>query len=281
MSLPMRPSWLLPFCAAVLPRPILPVQNRSLFRFEIAGMVDIGDQSRLFRLPAQQRRVRSLEVGTSIPANIANQPKMAVRLFPRLREAFTRCGASASLEKLAAAERRCSETLPPIEALRAWMLLFVDYIGTKKIIAPALNTLVGGPSKVFEASHTQVWEAIHSLVKRAIKSGGMRKDLDPLDLLRALIGVANVATGPDWRQSARRLVDILITGSRPAQIGPRLWSGPLRSGAASVRVQLLVIGPFLPTPPDRKPPEPRRLHLHTDRGCRGAHRRAPHLLLLD
>jgi len=54
-------------------------------------------------------------------------------------------------------------------------------------------------------------------VKRAIKSGDMRKDLDPIDLLRALIGVANVATSPDWQQSARRLVDILIAGSRPAK----------------------------------------------------------------
>jgi hypothetical protein len=53
------------------------------------------------------------------------------------------------------------------------------------------------------------------LVKRAIKSGDIRKDLDPIDLLRALIGVANVATSPDWQQSARRLVDILITGARP------------------------------------------------------------------
>ena len=43
----------------------------------------------------------------------------------------------------------------------------------------------------------------------------IRKDLDPIDLLRALIGVANVSTSPDWQQSARRLVDILIIGSRP------------------------------------------------------------------
>jgi hypothetical protein len=27
-----------------------------------------------------------------------------------------------------------------------------------------------------------------------------------------------VACGPDWQQSARRLVDILITGSRPVKI---------------------------------------------------------------
>ena len=39
--------------------------------------------------------------------------------------------------------------MPPIEALRAWLLLFVDAIATKQIIAPALNTLIGDPKKVF------------------------------------------------------------------------------------------------------------------------------------
>ena len=88
---------------------------------------------------------------------------------------------------------------------------------TKHIIAPVLNTLVGDPKKVFETSYAQIHEALRALVKRAIKSGDMRKDLDPIDLLRALIGVANVATSPDWQQSARRLVDILVTGSRPVK----------------------------------------------------------------
>ena len=170
------------------------------------------------------------------------------RVLEAAKEAFTRLGADASLddvarqagvgagtlyrhfpsrdellkavyrsevEKLASAAQKFAETMPPLEALRAWMLLFVDYIATKKIIAPALNNLVGGRSKVFEASYTQIWEAIRALVKRAIQSGDIRKDLDPIDLLRALIGVSNVASSPDWQQSARRLVDILVTGSRP------------------------------------------------------------------
>jgi hypothetical protein len=121
------------------------------------------------------------------------------------------------MEKLASAEQKFAEELPPIEALRAWLLLFVDYVAAKQLIAPALNGLVGDPKKVFEASYTQISEAIRALVKRAIKSGDIRKDLDPIDLLRAPIGVVNVATSPDWQQSARRLVDILITGSRPAK----------------------------------------------------------------
>jgi AcrR family transcriptional regulator len=142
------------------------------------------------------------------------------RHFPT-REALLEAVYRTEVEKLAAAERKFLQAMPPIEALRAWMLLFVDYIATKKIIAPALNTLVGGPSKVFEASGSQIKGAIQALVERAIKSGDLRSDLDPLDLLRALIGVSNVASGPDWQQSARRLVDILITGSRPLTGSPR------------------------------------------------------------
>jgi AcrR family transcriptional regulator len=121
------------------------------------------------------------------------------------------------VEKLAAAQHQLSAKLSPVEALRAWMLLFVDYIATKQIIAPALNTLVGGPSKLYEASRGQVQCAIDALVQRAIRSGDIRSDLEPFDLLRALIGVFNVATSPDWQQSARRLVDILIAGSRPGK----------------------------------------------------------------
>ncbi len=170
------------------------------------------------------------------------------RLLQAAKESFTRSGANASLddiakeagvgagtlyrhfptrdalieavyrtevEKLAAAEKTFSESLLPVEALRAWMLLFVDYIATKHIIGPALHSLVGGPSKLYEDSRTQIQGAIGALVKRAIKNGDIRRDLDPFDLLRALVGVASVASGPDWQPSARRLVDILITGSRP------------------------------------------------------------------
>src|ERR1700728_1818369 len=119
------------------------------------------------------------------------------------------------VEKLAPAPARFAESLSPLEALRAWMLLLVDYIAAKHIIAPALNTIVGGPSKLHEGSRTMIHAAIDGLVKRAKRSGDLRRDLDAYDLLRALIGVSHVGSGSDWQQSARRLVDILIAGSRP------------------------------------------------------------------
>jgi len=179
------------------------------------------------RTDAQRNRERILEVAkqafTRSGANtslddIAKQAGVGAgtlyRHFPTRDELLVAVYRT-EVERLAAAERKFAQAMPPMEALRAWMLLFVDYIATKKIIAPALNALVGDSSKVFEASYTQVQEAIRALAKRAIKSGDVRKDLDPIDLLRALIGVSNVASGPDWQQSARRLVDILIVGSRP------------------------------------------------------------------
>jgi AcrR family transcriptional regulator len=178
------------------------------------------------RADAQRNRERILEIAkeafTRSGANISLDdvakhagvgPGTLYRHFPT-RDALLEAVYRTEVEKLAAAERRLAATMPPLEALRAWMLLFVDYIATKQIIAPALNTLVGGPSKIFEASGDLIKGAIQALVKRAVKSGDIRPDLDPLDLLRALVGVANVASAPDWPQSARRLVDILLLGSR-------------------------------------------------------------------
>jgi len=104
--------------------------------------------------------------------------------------------------------------LTPVDALRAWLLLFVEAIVAKQVIAPALKELAGDPKKIFEASYLQIQAAVRALVIRAIQSGDLRNDLDPTDLLRALVGVAHVADAKDWQQSARRLVDILIAGSR-------------------------------------------------------------------
>lgn len=135
------------------------------------------------------------------------------RHFPT-RDALLEAVYRTEVEKLATAERKFAAEMEPLEALRAWMLLFVDHVAAKHIIAPALNTLVGGASRLYEGSRGEIQGAMDRLVKRAVKSGVMRRDIDSFDLLRALIGVSYVATGSDWKPSARRLVDILIAGSR-------------------------------------------------------------------
>jgi AcrR family transcriptional regulator len=181
------------------------------------------------RTDAQRNRARILQVAkeafTRFGADaslddIARKadvgPGTLYRHFPT-RDALIEAVYRSEVEKLAAAERKFTETLSPIDALRAWMLLFVDHIAAKQIIAPALNSVVGGPSRLYEGSRGLIQGAIEVLVKRAIKSGDVRRDLDPFDLLRALIGFSHMSSGPGWQSSARRLVDILIMGSRPVK----------------------------------------------------------------
>ena len=179
------------------------------------------------RSDAQQNRERILVVAKNAFAksganasldDIAKQagvgPGTLYRHFPS-REDLLKAVYQAAAENLATAAAEFAESLPPIEALRAWMMLFVDYIADKQIIAPALHALVDDPHKLYEASYGQIWDAVRSLVKRAVKSGDIRGDLNAVDLLRALVGVAGIGASSDWQQGARKLVDILILGSRP------------------------------------------------------------------
>src|SRR6202789_963773 len=62
------------------------------------------------------------------------------RHFPT-RDALIEAVYRSEVEKLAAAERKFTETMPAIDALRTWMLQFVDHIAAKQIIGPALNSV--------------------------------------------------------------------------------------------------------------------------------------------
>lgn len=179
------------------------------------------------RTDALRNRERILEVakaaftrqgGNASLEEIAKQADVGIgtlyRHFPT-RDALIEGVYRNEVEKLAAAAGHFAETMSPLEALRAWMLLLVDYIAAKHIIAPALNTIAGGPSRLHEGSRTMIQDAIDGLVKSAKRSGDLRKDLEANDLLRALIGASHVGSSVDWQQSGRRLVDILIAGSRP------------------------------------------------------------------
>jgi AcrR family transcriptional regulator len=117
------------------------------------------------------------------------------------------------VERLAAAEERFAATMPPIEALRAWMLLFIDHVSEKKLIISVMDTVPGGSMRLMEGSRSLVHDTFITSVQRAIANGDLRADTDPNDFVRALVGVFHTTALPGWEQSARRIVDILIAGS--------------------------------------------------------------------
>ena len=119
-----------------------------------------------------------------------------------------------ALRQLADAAPRLLAELPPIEALRAWMRLSLDYLATKRVIGPALSATVGGTSALYANSSSEIRAAMALLVDRAVANGDIKLDIDPLDLLRAVAAVATAAAAADWQDAARRLIDILIEGLR-------------------------------------------------------------------
>jgi AcrR family transcriptional regulator len=135
------------------------------------------------------------------------------RHFPT-RDALIEAVYRNEVEKLAAAEQRFAVTMAPLEALRAWMLLLIDHFAAKKLILPAMDTLAGGSMRLMEGSRSLIHAAFVGSVKRAIASGDLCSDTQPTDFIRALIGVLHTTAQPGWEPSARRLVDILIAGSR-------------------------------------------------------------------
>lgn len=67
---------------------------------------------------------------------------------------------------------------------------------------------------MIEGTRGVVHSTFRGLVQRAIDSGDVRPDFDPDDMIRALIGVFHTTSLPGWEASARRIVDMLIDGSR-------------------------------------------------------------------
>lgn len=194
--------------------------------------------ARKLRADAQHNRERILEVAKEaftrsgaaaslddIARRAEIGPGTLYRHFPT-RDALIEAVYRNEVEKLAAAAQRFAATMPPLEALRAWMLLFIDHVAGKQLIIPVMNTVAGGSMRLIEGSRSLIHTAFVASVKRAIASGDLRSDTDPDDFVRALIGVFHTTAIPGWESSARRLVDILISGSRST---PRFSSTPPRA----------------------------------------------------
>ncbi len=179
------------------------------------------------RADAKRNRERLLEVAKAAFADvgadvsleeIARRAGVGIgtlyRHFPT-RDAIVEAVYRREVQQLADGATRLLGSMPPGPALHQWMRLFVDYIATKKVIAAALGSIVGGASELYASSGARITEAVSLLVERARASGDVRADVDPADLLRALVGITYGNADPAWEASARRLIDILMDGLRP------------------------------------------------------------------
>jgi AcrR family transcriptional regulator len=142
------------------------------------------------------------------------------RHFPT-RDAMLQAIYRHEVEQLADAATRALESMKPLDALRAWLRLFVEYIGTKKLIVPALNAATSDSAALFEYSSTQIIESANQLVARAVENGDIHSDVIALDLLYAVFGFSKTNDQTEWVSRAYRLIDILIAGIASERVETR------------------------------------------------------------
>lgn len=133
------------------------------------------------------------------------------RHFPT-RDALVTAVFRNETEQLVAAAEHLMQTRPPLEAFRAWLLMFFDFVATKHSMMELLNSILGGTDELKTETMSRIDGAVAKLVNGAIGSGDVRPDVEPKDLMLAVAGAAKFAPASDREQTAKRLVDILIAG---------------------------------------------------------------------
>jgi len=181
----------------------------------------VRNQERL--LSAAKGAFRELGPGASLE-EIARRAEVGIgtlyRHFPT-RDALVEAVYRREVEQLGGAADRMLAEHPPAEALRQWLLVFIDYLATKKVMAGALNALVAGPSALYASSGNVIRAAIGKLLERGKAAGEVRSEIETPDIMQALAGLAYNADSPGWRTSAERLVDIVVAGIKPEATGGR------------------------------------------------------------
>jgi AcrR family transcriptional regulator len=175
-----------------------------------------GERNRLLLIEAAKAAFAERGAGASLEG-IAREANVSIaslyRHFPT-RDTLIEAVYRQETDRLIEAASQLAAELDPAAALREWLLRFVGFLDAKQGMSEALETLIGGPDALYSGTPGRLATPIAVLVDRAVKTGAFQIDVEPLDLLRAIAGVANVKHNKNWKDAAVRMVDLLLKGLR-------------------------------------------------------------------
>ncbi|WP_220499123.1 TetR/AcrR family transcriptional regulator [Microbispora sp. H10949] len=102
-------------------------------------------------------------------------------------------------------------SLPPVDALRAWMERFIDFMATKHGMADALRAVLTDDSERLQ-TRADLAEAVDRLLAAGRSHGAVREQAKPQDVLMALGGISYMAGAEQEPALATRLIDLLLHG---------------------------------------------------------------------
>ncbi|MBO3752391.1 TetR/AcrR family transcriptional regulator [Streptosporangiaceae bacterium NEAU-GS5] len=114
------------------------------------------------------------------------------RHFPT-RQAVQEAVYRGRMQEIADAAYRLAKEYEPGEALLRWLRVTLDHSANKKGLATALTETIGRDSELFASCREMITKAGELVLSNAQKAGIVRADVDAMDLLKLVHGIA-VAT---------------------------------------------------------------------------------------
>lgn len=115
------------------------------------------------------------------------------------------------VQRLCEAAPRLAAEQPPVDALRAWMERFIDFMAAKEGMADVLRAVLTDDSEKLE-TRAMLSEAIDHLLTPVQGPSAARPDVKAQDVLMALGGISLMAGAEKQRALATRLIDLLLHG---------------------------------------------------------------------
>jgi AcrR family transcriptional regulator len=141
------------------------------------------------------------------------------RHFPT-REALVAAVYAREIEQLAASADALLAERDAGEALDAWLNLLIDYMATKRVVAPALRADPGEGSKLYASSGATILSTLQRLTQAAHTAGAIRPDIGFEDILQMMSGLSLGYEQPGWDAGARRLLSVMMAGLRTGLTPP-------------------------------------------------------------
>ena len=141
-------------------------------------------------------------------------PGTLYRHFPS-REALLAAVYRDDVEIMAKRAGELAGTLPPFEALAAWLHEQLVYIKAKLGINAVLKSMLKDDTETFEWCRNSMRDAVGGLLDAAQEAGVIRTDVDHITVLRLAHGVGMASENAP--EMADRMMDLVIDGLRPPQ----------------------------------------------------------------
>jgi AcrR family transcriptional regulator len=186
-----------------------------------------SDQARPPRADAQRNRDRllaaALELFTSPKAEVtltavAEAAGVGIgtlyRHFPT-RDALAEAVYRHEVERLSDAAPRLLKKMPAGAALEEWLRRYSALIVAKRWLKEALQSIFEPGADTYAYSRDRMTAAVTLLLDAAAKSGAIRKDIDPQDVLLAVAASTwSFASDKDWKDRTGRVLRLVLDGLR-------------------------------------------------------------------